>query len=159
MRARRSDAMTIERALPLFADKPDECWEWPGPKDVRGRGLVYHDGKRRKAHRVAYEMLVGPIPEGLEPDHLCRNLACFNPRHLEPVTHAVNSLRGEGLPAKNARKTHCDHGHPLSGSNLRVYRRTWKSGKTTDVRVCRQCVLEETWRRRGKLPYPATGVA
>lgn len=65
------------------------------------------------AYRVAYELLVGAIPDGFQLDHLCRNRACVNPAHLEPVTQAVNKARGE-----RAMKTHCPKGHPYSGSNL-----------------------------------------
>jgi hypothetical protein len=152
-RGDRSQYVTLDRALELVRDRTaDECWLWPGLRDARGRGVVFHDGKQRKAHRVAYERLVGPIPGGLEPDHTCRNLACFNPKHLEPVTHKVNTLRGEGVPAKNARKTECVNGHALAGDNVYVYRRRWPNGRETEMRVCRQCKLEDTYRRRGKLP-------
>jgi hypothetical protein len=75
-------------------------------------------------------LLVGPIPEGKQLDHLCRNRACINPEHLEPVTAKENILRGESFSAKNARKTHCIHGHELSGDNLRIL----KHG-----RVCLEC--------------------
>lgn len=72
------------------------------------------------AHRVAWELLVGPIPEDLELDHLCKNPRCVNPNHLEPVTHAENCRRGDGFGGRNAKKTECDAGHPLSGPNLYV---------------------------------------
>lgn len=82
------------------------------------------------AHKWAYESIVGPVPEGMELDHLCRNRACVNPAHLEAVSRRVNQLRGLSISAKNARKTHCVHGHPLTGEN--VYE--WRGS-----RYCRAC--------------------
>lgn len=88
-----------------------KCWEWQGAKDGTGYGKLW-DGKRLSpAHRVAYELFVGPIPSGLQIDHLCRNRACVNPAHLEPVTCRENILRGVGLSAVNAKKTQCLRGH------------------------------------------------
>jgi hypothetical protein len=145
--------MNLDKALVMVAELPEgDCWRWPGLISTKGYGIVFHDGRQQKAHRVAYERLVGPIRSGVEPDHVCRNRACFNPMHLELVSHRENSLRGEGLPAKNARKTHCKHGHAFDQQNTRYYQR--KNGVM--MRVCRQCKLEETWRRRGKLPHGAT---
>lgn len=71
-----------------------------------------------RPHRIIYEALHGPIPDGLQIDHLCRNKVCCNPHHLEPVTARENILRSNGQGAVNARKTHCIHGHPLEGDNL-----------------------------------------
>lgn len=65
-----------------------ECWPWVGSRDPYGYGRLKINGKFRGAHRLAYELSVGSIPEGLEIDHLCRNRCCVNPAHLEPVTHA-----------------------------------------------------------------------
>ena len=99
---------------------PDgECWRWTGSISPNGYGrfnLIY-------AHRRSYELHVGPIPEGLTIDHLCRHRWCVNPAHLEPVTRGENVLRGVGPSAQHARKTHCKRGHPLSGENLRVHAR------------------------------------
>lgn len=126
---------------------PDSCWPWTACIDGGGYGHIGAGGKyggMLKAHRVSYELLVGPIPPGLELDHLCRNRKCVNPAHLEPVTHRENGLRGVGVGAKNAAKTHCTNGHPLSGDNLRISKRGW--------RECQTCLsvrnLAHTQKRR-----------
>lgn len=122
---------------------PDECWEWTAGTYSNGYGLFFveHSPKRRNAmaHRVAYELSVGPIPDGLVIDHLCRNRACVNPDHLEPVTHRVNLLRGEGLTAIHAAQTHCAHGHEYTPSNTYV-----RPGGT---RECRTCVRQRARER------------
>ncbi len=109
------------------------CWEWTGTKYTQGYGSFIVDGRRCPAHRVAYETLVGPIPEGLECDHLCRNRPCVNPAHIEPVTSSVNTLRGDHA---QRRKTHCPQGHPYDEENTVHYR---------GQRGCRACDRE---RRR-----------
>jgi len=96
---------------------PDGCWEWDGRKNIGGYGMVHWKGKRPVVHRVAYELLVGPIPDGLTLDHLCRNPGCCNPAHLEPVTMRENILRGTQIAAQNAAKTHCKRGHPFDEAN------------------------------------------
>ena len=70
------------------------CWEWTADRAKSGHGRIRVDGRTQMAHRIAYELLVGPIPEGLELDHLCRNTCCVNPDHLDPVTHLENMRRG-----------------------------------------------------------------
>lgn len=90
------------------------------------------------AHRVYYEARFGPIPAGLQLDHLCRNRGCVNPDHLEPVTCRENLMRGHTVAAANAKKTHCNAGHALAGDNLRV----WK-GK----RYCIVCQRERQKER------------
>lgn len=102
---------------------PDECWVWGGALNVNGYGAFRSSGKdprNIRAHRFAYEMLVGPIPDGMELDHLCRNRPCCNPAHLEPVTGRVNIMRGKGAPAENARKTHCPEGHEYTEENTYI---------------------------------------
>ena len=77
-------------------DASGECWEWLGWKDARGYGKATSDIKPRSkdwAHRVAYRLFVGPIPDGLTIDHLCRVRTCINPSHLEPVTRSENTRR------------------------------------------------------------------
>lgn len=71
----------------------DSCWPWTGRRDRKGYGEVYHDGRKARAHRVVFESMRGPIPEGMQLDHLCRNKGCVNPAHLEPVTNAENCRR------------------------------------------------------------------
>lgn len=103
------------------ADNPTGCWVWPVAPEPDGYPKVrYGQGRRTRAHRAAYMVLVGPIPDGLVLDHLCRNHCCVNPAHLEAVTERVNILRGNGACAQHARKTHCKHGHPLRGNNLKI---------------------------------------
>lgn len=116
---------------------PSSCWlfdiEVFADSD-NGYGKFYaDDGKTYMAHRWAYEFFIGPIPDGALLDHTCRNRACCNPFHLQPVSSKVNTLRGEGPTAKNARKTHCKRGHALKGKN--VLKRKDRPGH----RECREC--------------------
>lgn len=129
-------------ALDRFAEKialtDSGCIEWIGGLNGVGYGQFYAgrtslaETGKTYAHRWSYEYHVGPIPEGLHLDHLCRNRACVNPEHLQPVTVRENLLRGEGPSAVNAEKTHCPKGHPYSGDNLYVY-------PTSNIRRCREC--------------------
>jgi hypothetical protein len=121
------------RFWPRVNRGPD-CWEWTGARLKNGGYGVFWDGRRNvKAHRWAYEHLVGPIPPALTIDHLCRNTACVRPDHLEPVTNRVNILRGTAPSAQSARKTHCVNGHPFTHHN-------------GSQRRCRTC-LRATHRR------------
>lgn len=98
------------------------CYVWPGPKYRNGYGrlVVVRGGKDNNmlAHRVVYEGVFGKIPEGLTIDHLCRNRACVNPKHMRVVSQRENTLAGNSPSAINARKTECHRGHALSGYNL-----------------------------------------
>lgn len=115
----------------------DGCWIWTGAIDATGYGRFLHNGKVTLTHRLAYELLVGPIPVGLEIDHLCRVRACLAPSHLEAVTHAVNVAR---VPVEL--QTHCIKGHAYEGSN--VYLR--KNG-TRECRTCRNA-FQAAYKRR-----------
>lgn len=105
----------------IKVDKTPEtgCWHWTSTITTEGYGQFWFNRRPRLAHRIAYEMMVGPIPEGLVIDHLCRVRHCVNPGHMEPVTQAENNARGLSLSAANARKTHCKHGHPFTLENTR----------------------------------------
>lgn len=113
------------RAVARFHTKttpgPDGCTNWTGKLD-NGYGRFWLDGRCLLAHRVAWEIANGPVPSGLQLDHLCRNRACVEATHLEPVTVAENVLRGVGITAVNAAKTECKNGHQLTGRNLYVRR-------------------------------------
>lgn len=138
----------VERFWPKV-EKTAACWLWVGAIGSGGYGNFYTEasgssGSRKyrtvPAHRWSYEHLVGPVPEGLHLDHLCRNRACVNPVHLEPVTATENLRRGTGPSAVNGAATHCPLGHPYSEAN--TYR-----VPTTGWRQCRIC-RRETDRRR-----------
>jgi hypothetical protein len=112
------------------------CWLWAGSKTASGYAVlrIQENGKSvlRRVHRLLYTELVGAIPADLVPDHLCRVRHCVNPDHIEPVTQRENTMRGLGPARFNAEKTHCDEGHPLSGTNLRVNAKTGQ-------RICKTC--------------------
>jgi hypothetical protein len=112
----------------------DGCWEWAGAKMPSGRGKVMWRGRNWLAYRAVYTWLIGPIPDGLTLDHLCRNPGCVKPGHLEPVSGRVNTLRGDAPTAINSSKTHCQRGHELAGANL-VASVLAKRGQ----RLCRTC--------------------
>jgi hypothetical protein len=128
----------IVRALAKIKKNPDNgCWMWTG-SIVDGYGVVSrggHQGKKIYVHQLMYQHFVGPIPEGLELDHLCRNRACCNPEHVEPVTRRENLVRGVGRIAKNVAATHCPQGHPYSPENTYVWRT--KTGVGRACRICR----------------------
>jgi HNH endonuclease len=117
-------------------DPETGCWNWTGPLDRGGYGSAKISGHYR-THRAFYERYVGSIPAGLQIDHLCRNRACVNPAHMEPVTQRENILRGESPSAHAARATHCRYGHPLTGDNL-VKSHSWRSCRICHNRRCRE---------------------
>lgn len=126
-------------------DKTDSCWIWTASLNAYGYGQ-FRPGARRLppvvAHRYAYESLFGPIPAGLQLDHLCRTRACVTPAHLEPVTQAVNLQREH---AAQPRRTHCAEGHALVDPNVYRY------GGTTYCRRCR-IAASAAYKRAKRVP-------
>lgn len=99
-------------------DGDDGCRIWLAGRRANGYGVFWWREQQWLAHRLAWTLANGPIPDGLQLDHLCRVRYCVNPDHLEPVTNQVNILRGESPQAHNARRTHCLRGHELCEGNL-----------------------------------------
>jgi HNH endonuclease len=111
------------------------CIEYQASINEKGYGVIQVKGRRMFAHRLSYVLCHGPVPHGKELDHLCRNRACINPDHLEPVTRRENILRGIAPSAINARRTHCTRGHELTPEN------TYHPPCEPNSRFCRACRL------------------
>ncbi len=118
------------------------CFPWPGLPSF-GYGRLKIDGRNVQAHKAVYERVVGPVPDGMVLDHLCRNRVCVNPEHLEPVTSGVNILRGISFAAENSRKTHCVRGHKLDAENTRIR----PGGERECIPCCRQRSRENAARK------------
>jgi len=111
---------------------PEGCWEWQGAKLKAGYAHINFEGKSTTMTRWIYREFIGPIPEGYTIDHLCRNVLCVNPNHLEAVPHAENCARS-GRRGRTGVRVFCKRGHAIAGKNIRMYRmkdpvtkeRTW----------------------------------
>ena len=135
----------IERFLSHVHKNPSSpygCWLWAA-HCVKQYGMGYYNSKKQYAHRISYQIYVGPIPKGLDVDHVCGIHRCVNPAHLQAVTRKENVRRRPlgGPVLENARKTHCKRGHLLAGNNLR-------STQGRSVRQCKQCHTEMERVRR-----------
>lgn len=124
---------------------PDDngCMLWTDAVDDDGYGVFNFFGKQKRTSRLAYELLVGPIPEGLTIDHTCRVRRCAAIAHLEPVTVAENTRRGTAWQA-NRNKTHCKYGHEYNEDNTR-----YVQGKSGTQRQCRACDRDRAAKKRG----------
>lgn len=133
------------------------CWTWVGSRSPGGYGTVSFRGKSIGAHRMMYELHVGPIPDGMDLDHfVCETPSCVNPAHLRPVSTRENLLRGDTMASRRAAKTHCPRGHELSGDNLVA------AGVAKGYRSCRTCTNDYSRRfmaNRRSLALQARGVA
>lgn len=146
-----SSTPAIERVLNRIEINPyNGCWIFTGKAGTpQGYGQVSkqcEDGKTRPdyVHRVSFEHFVRPLLPGEEVDHVCKHPRCVNPDHLEAVSRHTNWERSNCPSAVNARKTHCQNGHPLSGENLLQER--------DGHRRCRECIRQ--WEERRKQPRP-----
>ena len=110
----------------------EACWIWTASVDGSGYGKYLRDGRLVGAHRVAYEVVVGPIPDGLEIDHLCKVRNCVNPAHMEAVTHRENTLRSDSPVVALYSETHCSKGHEWTEENTYIK----KGGR--ECRICRR---------------------
>lgn len=119
------------------------CWVWVGALDTSGYGIAWNGARTMGAHRMAYEAMVGPVPDGLVLDHeTCDLPCCVNPAHLVPKTQRANILRGSAPTASNASKTHCKRGHELTPENTRDHGR--------GCRECRTCERERARARASR---------
>jgi hypothetical protein len=137
----------IERFMAKVVKQDDGCWLWTGAKSKNGYGIAWDGTRTLVAHRFAYRHFVGAIPEGLDLDHLCRNRACVNPTHLEPVTRRVNALRGVAPTVLLHKAGMCKRGHLMTPENTYYWR-----GKPKSCRICTKAnskrSSEERKRRR-----------
>lgn len=118
---RKPRPTAAERFASKWAAGLGGCHLWTASTSGDGRYGSFGVGRRLvRAHRWVWEQEHGPVPSGMDLDHLCRKTLCVNPAHLELVTHRENVLRGQSFAAVNAAKTHCKRGHPLTAENVRL---------------------------------------
>lgn len=129
------------------------CWEWTG-RSCKGYGRLSIKGTDHLAHRLAYEVFIGPIPEGLVLDHVvargCRTTLCVNPNHLEAVTQAENLARSANtMQAIKRTWTHCVNGHPFNAANTR-----WEKRGVRKCRTCHAARMRRNRANRDRAPVP-----
>lgn len=132
---------SITERFNSFIVSRNGCWQWRSPNKTTGYGEFHWHYQRYLAHRFSYQHHIGPIPDGMQIDHLCRNRGCVNPKHLRVVTLAQNVLAGSGITAQNKRKTSCKNGHAYTDAN------TYKHNGKRSCRVCKDA-LSRTYAKR-----------
>ena len=149
-----------ERFWRKVVPQPTGCWLWTANTTGRnGYGRFSGDGGQMLAYRWTYEQLVGPVPEGMELDHLCRVRLCVNPSHLEPVSHRENCMRGVSPAVEYAKRGACNRcGGPLVPRLIHRGRRGGKTlaGKDTVIRYCPEC--NRNWGKKTQLKAKAARV-
>lgn len=139
-----------QRFWPMVSKTNNGCWEWIGAKDPNGYGRINeggHGGKSRLAHRIAYELCVGVIADGMVIDHLCRNPSCVNPAHLEQVTMLTNSLRGQHPKYVAYTSGVCVRGHRFDEVGVRRY--------ADGCKGCKECIriTSRAWNAKRRLAW------
>lgn len=150
MRAGRAALLPVAKRVRLLIWARGDCWEWRGHRQgARGYGRLSVNKVALYAHRVAYEIAKGPIPEGYDVDHLCRHPWCVRPTHLEVVSRRTNLLRGQTLTALHAAQTHCLRGHEYTPENTYRKRSGWR-----ECRACARALAKARYQRavRGGKP-------
>lgn len=128
---------TIEDRFRQIVEDANGCWLWTGTVMKNGYGYLWWEDKLVRAHIFFYKLFRGAVPLGLVLDHTCLVKKCVNPWHQEAVTNKVNTLRGDGPSAQNARQTRCIRGHEFDGRSERQ-------------RICRTCRREINARHYAK---------
>lgn len=136
------DAAALARFVAKYqVDEPTGCWLWQGSLDGSGYGMFYLAGRTVRAHRASYEHHLGPIPDERQLDHLCRTRGCVRPDHLEPVTPAENTDRGNGRRGR-PRVEKCRNGHAYTPENTLV------SGGKRSCRICKRAAFQRWHAKR-----------
>jgi hypothetical protein len=120
----------LERFNAKWEQAPNGCWEWTASRYRTGYGIFWFNEKRTGAHRAAYAMFVGSIPEGADIHHRCENRRCVNPEHLQALSRKEHQIE---TPSSPCNRTHCPKGHPLTEGNLVLHR--LRKGR----RICLTC--------------------
>ena len=140
--------MTLREKFDSFVDKAEECWSWRGAHSDRGYTQIWQRGKVHRAHRVAYQLFVGPIPAGKCVCHFCDNPGCVNPSHLFLASHSQN-MKDCALKRRhnNSRKTHCSRGHEFTAGNTHVDR--YNGWERRGCKKCRAAMVSRIyWQKK-----------
>ena len=141
------ERIRLRSAVELVVPELGECMVYNGQRSKDGYGIVRIERKHQMVHKVMWSDTHGPVPEGHQLDHLCKNEPCWRLEHLEIVTPRDNVLRSSSPAAENYRKTHCKNGHELTGDNLAL---NLRAGRKRPTRICKACSRENTAAYRAR---------